>query len=113
MYELCESQFDVVPRSIVHELPAERHPVRLSHWCSARILLETIPPQSPVCILAPARGEDYLELEKRLDRICRVAVSDLKSRHVISLFGVIPKRNCPRKVEAGRQSLAARGQQCQ
>ena len=41
--------------------------------------------------------EDYLEREEKLGRVCRVAVSDLKSRHMISPFGVIPKRNRPEK----------------
>ena len=40
---------------------------------------------------------DYLEWEEKLGWICRVAVSDLKSRHMISPFGVILKRNRPGK----------------
>ena len=41
--------------------------------------------------------EDYLEREEKMCWVCRVAVSDLKSRHMISPFGVILNQNLPGK----------------
>lgn len=79
------SQFDVVPRLGIQELPVDRHPVRFSYQYPTGLPWETSPLQFSVCISAPTSGVglDYLEWEERLGQICREIFSDLKSRHMI------------------------------
>ena len=50
------SQFDVVPRLGIRELPVDRHPVWFSYKYPTGLPWETSPLQLSVCISAPTSG---------------------------------------------------------